>query len=282
MKKYSIIIMTLGVVLTCAACVSTQEYAYQQQVIRNLQAEVRDLQEQNKLREMKTEGLINQTRSSVPAMRNELDKVKEEVQRLTNAIDLTEQGAGQAGIEPMTLPEQAALTRARLDRIEAKLRLPPLSRQVVAAAASAAQTESPSTGPNIEVRQPTREVPPDEKAYGEAKTLFNRKEYAESRNKFETFLSDYPNSKYAGSAQFHQGEAYFLEGDYEGAILEYQKVVKNYSKDENVSIALLKQAYSFLNIGDEKSAALLFRKLIREYPKSHSAQVAKQKLEELN
>jgi len=73
-----------------------------------------------------------------------------------------------------------------------------------------------------------------------------------------------------------------MQGDYEKAILEYEKVIKHYPQGDKVPSALLKQGFAFLNLGDRVDAKILFRKVIKEYPRSPQAEIATKKLKLLD
>jgi len=248
--------------------------------VNNLQMEVRDLKEQVKLRNMELERQLGQTREYLPDLRLELDRMRSELQRLTDIVEVTEQRGTQAKGEALSLKDQLELIRARLDRLEATLKLPPLDRASVIG-------EGPEPGaegqePRIEVRPEEGERPSqaasDEEEYRVAESLYKQQQFEAALDKFRDFVSRFSGSQYASSAQFYVGECLYEQKKYEEAILEYQKVIKNYPKSSKVSIALLKQAFSFLNIGDKTSAKLLLQKVIREHPDSYSAGVAKKKL----
>ncbi len=49
--------------------------------------------------------------------------------------------------------------------------------------------------------------------------------YDEARGKFQKYLAQHPGSALAGDAQFWIGESFYLEKDYEKAILEFEKVI---------------------------------------------------------
>ena len=99
---------------------------------------------------------------------------------------------------------------------------------------------------------------------------------------FEAFLRTYPASEYADNARYWIGESYYQQGDYERAILEYEKVLQQYPKGDKVPHALLKQGFAFLNLGDQVDAKLLFQKVIKEYPQSPQAEIAAKKLKVLD
>jgi len=114
--------------------------------------------------------------------------------------------------------------------------------------------------------------------YLEAFNDFKTGNYDGVRRKFQAFLKQFPNASLASGAQFWIGESYYMEGNVEKAILEYDKVLLNYPKGEMVPHALLKQGLSFLKIGDKTAARILLEKLSADYPDTHQANIAKSTL----
>ena len=269
-----------------SGCVTANGPGSQSDAIMQLQDDVRDLKDQARLRDMEMDRLLNQSRDTLPEIRVELDRLTAEVQRLIDAVEITEASGGLPGGQRLSLKDQLNHIRARLDRLETKLRLPPLSLLVLeqqgSSQTSTQTTSGPTTTPPPDSGPASTAGNPDQTAFNQAKGIFEQAKFSESRQQFQSFLERFPKSGLAASAQFYVAECYYREKDYERAIVEYQKVVKNYSNaGDVVSVALLRQAYSFLNIGDQTSAKLLFRKVVREYPNSDSAGAAKKKLNEL-
>ncbi len=117
--------------------------------------------------------------------------------------------------------------------------------------------------------------------YAEAFALFKEGKYEKSREAFENFLKQYPNTEFSDNAQFWVGECYYFEKKYEKAIVEYDKVIKNFPGGNKVSYALLKQGLSFLKLGDKASAKLLLQQVTKDYPNTSQARIARAKLLEI-
>jgi tol-pal system protein YbgF len=107
---------------------------------------------------------------------------------------------------------------------------------------------------------------------------YKSRKYDGARRKFQAFLKQFPQASLASGAQFWIGECYYMEGNFEKAILEYDKVLLNYPKGEMVPHALLKQGLSFLKIGDKTGAKILLEKLSSDYPNTDQANIAKSTL----
>ena len=120
-----------------------------------------------------------------------------------------------------------------------------------------------------------------EQAYAAAHELLKEGAYDKARVQFQDFLKNFPGTEYSDSAQFWIGECYYIERNYEQAILEYDKVIKNYSNGGKAAPALLKQGLSFVNLGDQVSGRLILQKVIKNYPSTSHAKVARSKLLEM-
>ncbi|MBI5827086.1 MAG: tol-pal system protein YbgF [Deltaproteobacteria bacterium] len=107
------------------------------------------------------------------------------------------------------------------------------------------------------------------------------KDYPGAMEAFQGLLADYPAHKYAGNAQYWIAEIHYARGEWERAILEFDKVIKNYPKSEKVAASILKQGFSFENLGSKKEARVLLESVIERFPKSPEAAIAKKRLQGL-
>ena len=125
--------------------------------------------------------------------------------------------------------------------------------------------------------------PPDDttKAYDAAYQEFKAKKYKEAREHFEALQKNSPKGKLAGNAQFWIAETYYVEKDFESAILAYETLLKKYPESDKTSAALLKQGLSFIEIGDKKTGKTILARVVEKYPGSKDAALAKKKIAEL-
>lgn len=107
------------------------------------------------------------------------------------------------------------------------------------------------------------------------------KDYAGAMAAFQGLLADYPAHKYAGNAQYWIAEIHYARGEWERAILEFDKVIKNHPKSEKVAASILKQGFSFENLGSKKEARVLLESVMERFPKSPEAAIAKKRLQGL-
>ena len=77
------------------------------------------------------------------------------------------------------------------------------------------------------------------------------------------------------------GESLYNQGEYDLAILDYQKVISNHSSDPLAPNALLKQGMSFEKLTDHETAKIIYKKLISDHGSSPEAAQAKERLGKL-
>lgn len=106
-------------------------------------------------------------------------------------------------------------------------------------------------------------------------------EVGKARDMFTAFIEQFPSHKLIPNAKYWIGESYYLEKNYEQAIVEFQNVIKEFPGKEKTSAAMLKQALSFRELGDVKSAKFLLRELLDKFPKAEEAPTAKEALHQL-
>jgi tol-pal system protein YbgF len=101
------------------------------------------------------------------------------------------------------------------------------------------------------------------------------------RETLSDFAVKYPGHKLIPNALYWKGEAFYLEKDFENAILTFQDVVDRYPRGEKAPDAMYKQGLSFLALKDSKNARILLDLVQKKYPKSKAAEMAKKKLKEI-
>jgi tol-pal system protein YbgF len=118
----------------------------------------------------------------------------------------------------------------------------------------------------------------EQKQYDAAMGLFKTGDYKNASVAFVDFIQHYPQSDYAGTAQYWLGNAYYAQRDYKNAIEAQQLVVKLYPDNAKAADALLNIASSYTELKDKASAKKSLEALVAEYPASNAAQTAKQRL----
>lgn len=120
--------------------------------------------------------------------------------------------------------------------------------------------------------------PAEEEAYNAAMALFKAGDYGGAGQSFTHFLRLYPQSGYAGSANYWLGNAYYAQRDYKNALAALQVVVNSYPDNPNAADALLNVASAQVELKDRVSARQSLEAVVARYPDSEAAQSARQRL----
>jgi tol-pal system protein YbgF len=123
------------------------------------------------------------------------------------------------------------------------------------------------------------EPPPiPENVYKQAMDTLKSGEIEKARDIFNKFSEQFPDHKLSANVRYWIGETYYLEKNYEQAVVEFQRVIKEYPGKEKVSAAMLKQGLSFRELGDIKSAKFIIKELIDKFPRAEEIPAAKEAL----
>ena len=118
-------------------------------------------------------------------------------------------------------------------------------------------------------------------SYAKGMNEYKSKNYKGAYKTLEQSLAKNPNGPEAGKTLYYMGESLYNQGEYDLAILDYQKVISNHGKDSVTPGALLKQGMSFEKLTDNDTAKIIYKKLIADHPGSAEAAKAKERLKSL-
>jgi tol-pal system protein YbgF len=88
---------------------------------------------------------------------------------------------------------------------------------------------------------------------------------------FGAFLKYYPNSDYAGNAQYWLGECYYSRQEYGLAVAAFRKTVESYPQGGKAPDALLKMATALRQMNEVSQAEEALRLLRSRYPDTPAA-----------
>lgn len=156
--------------------------------------------------------------------------------------------------------------------------VPPASGSPTPAPASGA---APAAGsPPQAAAQPAAPIDhaAETRDYAAALNTFKVGNYQAAIAAFDGFISKYPGSKLASSAQYWVGNSYFALRDYASAIAAQQKLINLYPTSQKVPDAMLNIASSQAEMGDTAAARKTLEDLVTKYPVSTSAELARHRL----
>ncbi len=144
-----------------------------------------------------------------------------------------------------------------------------------APAASSNQTTA-SLAPATSVTQSEEKA-----AYQAAFDTLKEGRYRQAKVELKTFLGKYPNSSYAGNAQYWLGEAHYVTRSFNEGIDEFQKVLSQYPNSNKVPDAMLKLGYTFYELKQFDEAKAILNDLRERFPSATAARLATKRLDRI-
>ncbi|MGH8410472.1 MAG: tol-pal system protein YbgF, partial [Pseudomonas sp.] len=175
----------------------------------------------NQLQSMQQQ--IERQQGAIEVLQNDVARMKQE--SLERYQDLDRRIG--TGVAPAATPENSS-TGGDLNA--------PGAAAGAAAGAGAAAAQAPAAG--SEPADPAKE----KLYYDAAFDLIKAKDFDKASQAFAAFLRKYPNSQYAGNAQYWLGEVNLAKGDLQGAGQAFAKVSQLYPKHAKVPDSLYKLA----------------------------------------
>ncbi|MFC3608980.1 tol-pal system protein YbgF [Stutzerimonas tarimensis] len=122
--------------------------------------------------------------------------------------------------------------------------------------------------------------PANEKLYYDAAfDLIKSKDFDKASQAFTAFLRRYPDSQFAGNAQYWLGEVNLAQGDLQAAGQAFARVSQAYPDHSKVPDSLFKLADVELRLGNRDRAQGIFREVIAKYPNTSAAQLSQRQLD---
>jgi tol-pal system protein YbgF len=131
------------------------------------------------------------------------------------------------------------------------------------------------TGGTLQVTESPKEF------YDSAYRDLKKGNYPLSLQGFTEFIRRFPDSVYAGNAQYWIGEIFYAKGEYDTAFVAFNKVVTRFPKGEKVRAALLKMGYCLLQKNDRDGACRFLNTLVEQYPNTEEAALADKRMKEI-
>ena len=118
-------------------------------------------------------------------------------------------------------------------------------------------------------------------AYQKAFDTLKEGRYKKAKAGFNEFLKKYPNSIYAGNAQYWLGEANYVTRNFEQGINEFNLVVGRYPNSTKVPDAMLKLGYTYYELKRYDEARAILEELRKRFPKSSAFRLAGKRLDRM-
>ncbi len=106
--------------------------------------------------------------------------------------------------------------------------------------------------------------------YDQALSLYNSRKYKQALERFNELLNSSVKNDLVDNCQYWKGECYYGLGDYQQAVIEFQKVFA-FENSNKFDDAQLKLGLCYLQLNDNAKARSEFEKLLYNYPDSEYA-----------
>ncbi|MHC8409964.1 tol-pal system protein YbgF [Pseudomonas sp. Hz4] len=214
----------------------------------------------NQLQSMQEQ--ISRQQGIIEVLQNDVARMKQE--SLERYQDLDRRIG--TGVAPAATPENSS-TGGSLNA--------PGAAAGAGAAAGTAAAQAPAAG--SEPADPAKE----KLYYDAAFDLIKAKDFDKASQAFAAFLRKYPNSQYAGNAQYWLGEVNLAKGDLQGAGQAFAKVSQLYPKHPKVPDSLYKLADVERRLGHADKVKGILQQVVSQYPGTSAAQLAQRDLQKM-
>jgi len=266
--------LSLAVVLTSLSLTTPAAWGVSKEMIQ-LQTQVQALQDQmthmqqsfdermgvmKNLMDQNTDSM-NKVTAAMTALQNSLEKLQ------TDNSGKVEQLSGQIQALNDSLDE----LKARLAKVGKQLDDVQASQQNQAASSAAQQAQ----------QQALAQAPPPDVLYNNALRDYNAGNNDLAKQEFSDYVKFYPNTDLAGNSYFYLAEIEFKQGDYQGAIKNYDQVLQNFPTGNKAPSSDLKKGLALIELGQKDDGVAELRHVIQRYPRSNEALQAKEKLRKM-
>lgn len=224
--------------------------------ISSVKSESREIAEKSSREALKN---LETLRKGTADMQANLDAMRIDVQVMTGKVDDIGLAAKKPFDDITLLKEDTSKAVSAMDERLKKL-----------------ESDMAATNEKLGTLAKSLEAPPTaESLYKQAQDAIKAGEPGKARDILNKFNETYPAHKLSPNVRYWIGETWYIEKNYEQAVLEFQRVIKEYPGKEKVSAAMLKQAMAFKELDDSKSAKFVLKELIDKFPLAEEVPAAK-------
>jgi tol-pal system protein YbgF len=118
----------------------------------------------------------------------------------------------------------------------------------------------------------------EQRSYDAAFGLFKDADYKNASAALSAFLINYPQSAYAGAAQYWLGNSYYAQRDCKSTVTTLQGMVKAFPDHSKSPDAMLNISACQLELKDKPASKKTLEAVIAQYPDTDAAKTAKSRL----
>ena len=121
----------------------------------------------------------------------------------------------------------------------------------------------------------------EQQDYQAAFDLLKGGRYHDAAKAFQTFLAIYPGGEFVDNAHYWLGETYYVNRQFEAALLQFQDLISRFPQSPKLTHAMLKIGYVHHELGRLEEARQALLDLVERHPDSTAAGLARKRLKRL-
>ncbi|MFZ0801570.1 MAG: tetratricopeptide repeat protein [Terriglobales bacterium] len=270
-KQQSSVLLVLLIVLSVSiqpAWAVSKEMIQLQTQVQALQDQMTQMQQSfnermgvmKSLMDQNTDSM-NKVTAAIVALQGNLEKLQ------SDGSGRTEQLSGQI----QSLNDSVDELKARLAKLSKQLDDIQATQQNQSAAQAAQQAQ----------QQALAQAPPPDVLYNNALRDYNAAKNDLSAQEFSDYIKFYPSTDLAGNAYFYLAEINYKQGNFQGAVKNYDQVLQNFPTGNKAASAALKKGLSLIELGQNEDGIAILKHVVQRYPHSNEALQAREKLRKL-
>ncbi len=228
---------------------------------------------------------ISQMRGELEQQTHDISEIKKRQRELYLDIDrrmrVLENGASAqaAAVAPVEVPGLSeAVEPAQPETATAEIGVTANGSAGLIADSNPATGVEPATAA---VQQKSTTSSEEQAAYQAAFDTLKEGRYKKAKAELKRFLAKFPDSSFAGNAQYWLGEAFYVTREFDQGIIEFEHVLSRYPGSSKVADAMLKLGYSYYEKKQYKKAKIMLNELRKRYPKATAARLASKRLDRM-
>jgi tol-pal system protein YbgF len=135
-----------------------------------------------------------------------------------------------------------------------------------------------SGGSGARGADPRSQDPREQAAFDQSIESFRKAQYKETVQNLTAFLTLYPDSALAPTAQFYLGSSRYAMKDFKGAITTLQAMVQKFPTEPRAADALLMVASCQIELNNRPGAKATLQRIVKEYKGTPAADTATKRL----
>lgn len=163
-------------------------------------------------------------------------------------------------------------------RIQLSDQIETLGQEIVRLRGEIEQLGRPASASGGRGADPRAQDPREQAAFDQSMESFRKQQYKETVQNLTAFLTLYPDSKLAPTAQFYLGSSRYAMKDYKGAITTLQSMVQKYPKEPRAADALLMVASCQIELNNRAGAKSTLQRIVKDYKGTPAADTATKRL----